>query len=277
MKSNAHFSRVVIVTGAGSGIGRGIAVAFGLAGYNVVVADVDSHGGNETVGLMMSPKQLGSTLFVPVDVTDEHSVTMLMNEVDERWGRLDVLVNNAGVSFKKSFYEMTVSEWDRVLAVNLKGVFLCSKHAVPLMRKTGRGSIVNVSSIDSLRSLPRISAYAASKGGVNALTQTMAMDVAEYSIRVNAVLPGFIQTAIWDEWLESLSPDERNQAIREVLAALALKRIGTPKDVAEAVIFLASDSASYITGSSLIVDGGLTARAYVVSSDEKTTHGGSPR
>lgn len=253
--------KVAVITGAGSGIGKGTALAFAREGYRVVVAELVEQSGEETCAEVI--KQGKEAIFVQADVSDVASVQVLLTTVAKKWGRVDVLVNNAGIGSSQNIAEMDETDWDRVVDTNLRSVFLCTRAALPLMPAEG-GSIVNVSSVDSLRCYPGIAPYAASKGGMNSLTKALAVDLGPRRIRVNAVLPGYIQTAMWDRWMAGLSEAEQQRTVAKVLSLLVIKRPGTIADVAEAVLFLASDKASYITGASLLVDGGLMAQGPII-------------
>jgi 3-oxoacyl-[acyl-carrier protein] reductase len=240
--------RVVIVTGAASGIGRAIALRFSSEGAHVVVADVNAQGAESTVKAITA--QGGSALPGTADVSDKGQVDRLFDSTLERFGTVDVLVNNAGlINVERHFLEADEAWWDRVLAVNLKGVFLCSLRAAHVMARQHRGVIINMSSGGATRSHRGMAAYDASKGGIEALTRAMALDLAPYGIRVNALVPGSIDT-------QRMNPDlkaERGQSI-------PLGRMGEPEELAGPAVFLASDDASYITGHILVVDGGLLAQ-----------------
>ena len=237
--------KVVIVTGAASGIGRAIALRFGSEGAHVVVADVNAEGAESTAQTIAA--QGGLALPAAVDVSDKGQVDRLFESVLGRFGTVDVLVNNAGlINVERHFLEADEAWWDRVLGVNLKGVFLCSLRAANVMASRHSGVIINMSSGGATRSHRGMAAYDASKGGIEALTRAMALDLAPYGIRVNALVPGSIDT-------QRLNPElkaERGKAI-------PLGRMGEPEELAGPAAFLASDDASYITGHILVVDGGL--------------------
>jgi len=192
--------------------------------------------------------------FVAVDVADEAQVAGLVEAAQAAWGRLDVMVSNAGISGRGATEQVALADWQRVLSVNLTGVFLCAKHAIPAMRLSGGGAIVSTASIVGLVGVPGALPYSAAKGAVVNMTRAMALDCAADRIRVNTVCPGFIESA-----MESATP--RNTAQSAQLVALhPLGRLGTGEDVAKAIAFLASDDAAFITGTALVVDGGYTAR-----------------
>jgi NAD(P)-dependent dehydrogenase (short-subunit alcohol dehydrogenase family) len=245
---------VAIVTGGSVGIGRAVAAIFAERGHDVVVADI-------------APPQDDGFAYVETDVGNAASMEALFAEVGTRFGRLDVLVNNAGIAGNGTVEQLDEAGWDRVMAVNLKSVFLMAKAALPMLRRAPAPAIVNISSVHALTVLPGIGAYAASKAGLDALTRSLAVDLGPDNIRVNSVLPGFIRTHLWDGWLDAKTPEVRTAIESEVLATLALRRVGEPADIARTVAFLASSEAAYITGACLLVDGGLSARSYVLPSN----------
>lgn len=245
--------RVAIVTGAAKGIGRGIASVFASEGATVVVADVDRDGGEETVAELR-----GDGTFVACDVSQEDQVKKLMQETVDRFGALDVLVNNAGVGVYHPLTEATVEDFDRALAVNLRGPFLCSKYAVPHLRESANGSIVNIASVHSVQNVGGTVPYASSKGGVAALTRASAIDLAPDGIRVNAICPGWIDTPLIRGIFQEADDPEGMRG--EVERRQLLGRLGTPEEVGKAALFLASDEASYVTGTLVFVDNGMTAQ-----------------
>ncbi len=241
--------KVAIVTGAGSGNGRGIALRLAEEGAKVVIVDVSETGAGETAAMIEAMG--GQTLVARADVSQRQQVEAMVKTTLERFGQVDILVNNAGVETMRPFLELPEAEWDHVLAVNLKGPFLCSQTVAREMVQVGRrGKIVNIASICSAIALTGEAHYIASKGGLLMLTKAMALDLAPYNINVNAIGPGVIETAMT---ANSLSNPAR---VEMFLNHIPLKRIGQPRDVANAVLFLVSAEADYITGTILYVDGG---------------------
>lgn len=247
--------KVVIVTGAAKGIGKGIAKVFSEKGAKVAVIDWDALEGEKTAQELRS--QGRESIFIQCDVSKEDQVKAMIDTVVKTFGQIDVLVNNAGIGVYKPVLEATSEDWDRCLSVNLKGVFLCSKYAIPHMQKLGKGAIVNISSVHSHATVNGVAPYAASKGGITALTRNMAIDYGP-AIRVNAIAPGWVLTPLIQSIFDSY-PDPAEQQ-RQVENRQVMKRIGRPEDIGYAAAFLASDEASFITGTQLFVDGGLTAQ-----------------
>jgi NAD(P)-dependent dehydrogenase (short-subunit alcohol dehydrogenase family) len=243
--------RAGLVTGAAGGIGRASAVALGRAGASVVIADLDSEreGGEETTRLVEQAG--GRARFVACDVTRSDQVAHLVDATVRAYGRLDFAHNNAGIGVQGRIVDMSEEDFDRCVAINLKGVWLGLKHELPRMLAAGGGAIVNTASLAGLIGLPQGGAYSASKHGVVGITKTAAVEYAQRGIRVNAVCPAAIETRMTD-----VLPDElRAQAV----APQAIKRFGRPDEVAAAVVWLCSDRASFITGAALPVDAGATA------------------
>lgn len=247
--------RVAVVTGAAKGIGWGIASVLAREGAKVVVVDWDEAGGQQTAAEIRQAG--GDALFVRCDVSNEAQVQAMVQAALDRYGKIDILVNNAGIGVYKTVTDASSEDWDRCLGVNLKGVFLCAKYSIPHMQAQGKGAIVNISSVHAYANVNGTSPYAASKGGVAALTRAMAMDYSP-TIRVNAVAPGWVLTPLIQGIFDSY-PDPAEQQ-RLVEQRQVMKRIGRPEDIGQAVAFLASDEASFITGVQLFVDGGLTAQ-----------------
>ena len=248
--------RVAIVTGAASGIGAGIAELFSAAGAAVVLFDINGEG---VLGMERKLRQAGQALAVAGDVSREEDVKGAVEQAVHTFGGLDILVNNAGVEMPGTVVDMTSSDWDRQLNVNLKGVFLFSKYAIPHLRGR-RGAIVNISSVHAFASYEGTAAYDASKAGMLGLTRAMALDHGREGIRVNAICPGYIDTPM----LISPGPAQTDTAaaMQQILSVHRLGRIGTPRDVADAALFLVSDAASFISGSVLVVDGAMTVAGH---------------
>ena len=243
--------RSAIVTGAGSGIGRALAMGMAKAGASVVIAERDPASGNATARAINSMDR--GALFLPCDVADRNSVAEMVTEAMAHFGRVDILVNNAGVTSTFHLLELPEEEWDRVLNVNLKGVFLCSQAVGRIMAQVGKGVIINISSQLGDAALRDKAHYVSSKGGVKMLTKAMALDLAPYGIRVNAVAPGPIETELAAPVLSDLVQRPA------LLQRLPLGRFGHPDDLVGAVLFLASDLSTFITGTTLYVDGGYLA------------------
>ncbi|MFC7063270.1 SDR family NAD(P)-dependent oxidoreductase [Halobacillus seohaensis] len=238
-----------IITGGASGIGHATAVRMSDEGAEILICDRNRAKGEEVVKEIEDKG--GSAAFFETDVTKESSVKEAVAYAKNSFGSIDILFNNAGVGGdEKKLHEMTELEWERVVDTNLKGVFFGMKHAIPVMMEYGKGAITNTSSVLGFKGKKRVSAYNASKGGIVTLTKNGALEYGRYGIRVNAVGPGVIDTPIVDKWRE----DKRKWDV--VSSANALGRIGKPEEVAEAVVFLSSDQASFITGETLMVDGG---------------------
>lgn len=246
--------KVALVTGAGSGIGRASALAFAREGAKTVVADVVVEGGEETVRMIKEAG--GEALFVKTDVSKAAEVEALIQKVVETYGRLDYAHNNAGIEGTMApTADCTEENWDRTISINLKGVWLCMKYEIPQMLKQGGGAIVNTASVAGLVGFQGLPAYAASKGGVVQLTRVAALEYAKAGIRVNAVCPGVIRTPMVERLLSG-----QPEAEAGFIAMEPVGRMGKPEEIAEAVVWLCSDAASFVTGHPMVVDGGLVAQ-----------------
>lgn len=243
--------KVAIVTGAASGIGRSIAVLFAREGARLVVADVDEKGIEGTLSIIKRNGGIG--LGIRTDVSDSAEVTSMVERAISQFARVDALVNNAGVEMKGSVASLGESDWDRVMNTNLKGVYLCSHFVIPHMVKRRQGVIINMASDLGISPIPNVAAYAATKGGIIALTKAMAKDHAKDGIRVNCLAPGPIETPL----LRRFQPEEILKFVQEVM--IPMGRLGTPEEVASAALFLASDEASFINGAIVTVNGGLVS------------------
>ncbi len=246
--------KVCVITGAGSGIGKATALLFAREGGCVVVADIDAAAADETVNQIKDEEGLATTFVA--DVADPLAARRLADETARAQGRIDVLFNNAGISGVGTLHETSVERWDRVMAVNVRGVFLVSKFVVPHMIEKRRGSIINMSSTIAEIGLAQRASYAASKGAVLALTRAMQVDYAPFGIRVNALLPGTIHTPFVEQYLRESYPT-REAGLKAIRARQLTDDLGKPEDVAWAALFLASDESTFVMGSALFVDGGV--------------------
>jgi len=251
-------TRVALVTGGGSGIGRASAVVFAREGARVVVTDVDEDGGRETVRMIEAAG--GTARFVRADISQAAEVAALVEQTVSTYGRLDCALNNAGIQGDiKQTAECSQENWDRIIATNLTGVWLCMKHEIPHMLNQGGGAIVNTSSNFGLVGSNGMPAYSASKHGVLGLTKTAALEYAKSGIRVNAVCPGPVQTPLVDKVLAA-QPELGDQIIKAIEAREPVGRMGQPEEIAEAVVWLCSDAASFVTGTAMSVDGGFVTQ-----------------
>jgi len=247
--------KVAIVTGAGSGIGRAIAIRLAGMGAAIAVLDKNSQGGNETVRLVIQSG--GQADFIACDVSSLAECREAIQRIIESHGRIDILCNNAGITVRKDIVALEEEEWDEVVDVTLKGGYLLSREVIPYMIRQGGGAIINIGSGWSLKGGPKAIAYCAAKAGVLNLTRAMAIDHGKDNIRVNCVCPGDVNTPMLESECRQLG-EAREQFMKEA-ANRPLGRVGTPEDVADAVLFLASDMSKWITGAQLAVDGGGTA------------------
>lgn len=245
-------NKVVFITGAGMGMGREEAILFAQEGASIIVSDINEKAGQETAKMIKETG--GQALFIHMDVAEERDWIEAIKVSIQVFGKVDVLVNNAGILLFKTVEDTTSDDWDKIFSVNARGVFLGCKHVVPAMRKAGGGSIINISSIYGLIGAPSAAAYEASKGAVRELTKAAAVDLAKYNIRVNSVHPGLIDTPMTADILKD------PVITKTVLCTTIMERPAKAIEVARPVLMLASDDSSYMTGSELVVDGGYTAR-----------------
>lgn len=261
--------KIALVTGAGAGIGRACALELAAHGAQLIATDIDEAGVNETVALVTAAG--GKARAMAHDVTQEAAWQAVYASIDGQEAGLHILVNNAGIAVAAPITEMSLADWQRQNAVNLDGVFLGTKYAIPRMANSGNGSIINISSVAGLVGAPGLTGYNATKGGVRLFTKGVALELAAATmpIRVNSVHPGIIDTEIWSKEMSAsadaivaLSDTGDNRPAVEVIAELSVPggKLGKPKDIAQAVVFLASDASSYMTGSELVVDYGYSAR-----------------
>ena len=259
--------KVALVTGGASGIGAAVAALLAREGAAVVVTDVDELKGPEVVAAIS--KGGGAAIFLAQDVTSAARWSEVVAEVATRYGRLDILVSNAGIGIAvPTIVEMSLADWRRQTAINLDGVFLSVKHSLPLMRKTGGGSIIMMSSLAGLRGAPGLAGYCATKGGVRLFAKAIAMECASFAdgIRVNSVHPGIIDTPIWGKIPTEASGATANAPIdpdERARTATPLGRAGQAAEIAAGVLYLASDASRYVTGTDLVIDGGMNAGAVV--------------
>ncbi len=251
MDWNGH---IAIVTGAASGIGYGIAECFAEAGAEVVVADINEQQGARVTADLQA--RYGKGLFVKTDVSRAADCKRLIDETLAACGQIDTLVNNAGVNFVKPTLEMDEADWDRVVNVDLKGTFLCSRYALEAMVARRSGNIINIASVHTVATLPAAAPYAASKGGVDMMTRSMAIEFAPYGIRVNAVSPGLTDTQIWIDIQDAA--EDAELARQHWMDNIPLGRVQAPREVGNVALFLASEQSSYVTGANIFTDGGMT-------------------
>jgi NAD(P)-dependent dehydrogenase (short-subunit alcohol dehydrogenase family) len=255
-------NKVAIVTGAGQGIGEAAAIKMAEEGAKVVVSDINEQTGNAVAERIRGAG--GEAVFVSADVSNVDDVKALMAATKEAFGRLDVLHNNAGVhetnfSEQAKSTELDEAVWDKVIGINLKGVWMCSKYAAPLLADSGGGAIVSAASIGGLIGYPMGSAYGPSKAGVVQLTRVMAIELAPDNIRVNCYAPGNVDTPMVQKYYDSGSPEEQEMIKAQVVGTHLFKRLGRPEEVANLIVFLASDDSSMMTGSCVVIDLGTLA------------------
>lgn len=243
--------RIALVTGAAAGIGRAISVCFAAEGARVYLADVDEATCQAAAAAITAAG--GDAIPLVADVSRGQDVTQLFRRISGEAGRIDVLLNNAGINVRSDFRHLTDADWVRLREVNLDGAIRIARDGLPLLQASGQGSLINLSSIMAHRGFRQLAAYSATKGALSALTRALALEYAPFNVRVNALAPGFIETAITERVL-------RVPAISKILLdRTPMRRFGTPEDVARAALFFASDDSAYVTGAELAVDGGMAA------------------
>lgn len=251
--------RVAVITGGAQGIGRAIAAAFQQHGAKVCIVDCDRAAAEATGEELSSVNPSNPVAYLIADLEKHADIRNVSSEISHRYGRVDVLVNNAGIEIERTFEETTPEVWERILAINLRAPFLLTQALLPCFPPEG-GAVINVSSIHATHAFPGSMSYAVSKAGLVALTRNLALELAGRRIRVNALCPGYIDTRLWHEYLRN-APN--GAALAEVTSQLhPLGRRGVPDDVAEAALFLATSASSFVTGTQIVVDGGLTIRAH---------------
>jgi len=253
MRQGRLAGKIAVITGSGSGIGRCSAVTFAREDATVIVNDLNAENGQATVDEIIESG--GTATFIQADVTDPASVKAMVERIEREYGRIDVLFNNAGISNVGALHEVEPEQWDRIMSVNVKGVYLPSKYVLPGMMERRSGNIINMSSCVAEIGLMRRAAYGATKGAVLALTKAMQVDYAPYGIRVNALLPGTIMTPFVENYLRT-SYEDPEAAIAAIKTRQLGGELGRPEDVAQAALFLASDESNFMMGSPLYIDGG---------------------
>ncbi|MCC6503473.1 MAG: glucose 1-dehydrogenase [Deltaproteobacteria bacterium] len=247
--------KVAVVTGGASGIGKEACFLLAREGAKVVVVDMDEGGASIAAEI----SRTGDAIFIKLDVTDESSVEKAFAEVKKKFGRLDILVNNAGITgVRKPTHEITEEEWDHVMDVNVKGVFYCTKHAIPQMKTSGGGSIINVASVIGLVAYAAAPPYVASKAAVRLMSKADALVYAKDGIRVNALVPGYVWTPLIENALKAKGDVDAGKKALEALHPVG--HLGEPLDIAYGILYLASDESKFVTGSDLVIDGGYTAQ-----------------
>jgi NAD(P)-dependent dehydrogenase (short-subunit alcohol dehydrogenase family) len=251
--------KVALITGGGSGIGKATVIAFASKGASVIVVDVDAEGGEETVQIVNEMD--GEATFIKADVSQANEVENIVNQTVEIYGRIDCAHNNAGIEGARALTaDCLEKDWDRVIGINLKGLWLCMKFEIPAMLKQGRGAIVNTASVNGLVGYRARPAYVASKHGVVGLTKAAALEYAQQGIRINAVCPGFIRTPLIERALSQYPRDEAAKIEQMIIGMEPVGRMGTSEEVAQTVVWLCSDAASFVTGHAMAVDGGILAQ-----------------
>lgn len=254
-------NRIALITGGASGIGRGCAERLAEEGAHVVITDIQEEMGAEVIAGIQAAG--GSAEYLHHNVASEDEWVSVVDAVASRHSALHILVNNAGIAIAGSIFDMTLADWQRQQAINLDGVFLGVKHGIPLIRDSGGGSVINISSVAGIKGAPTLSAYNATKGGVRLFTKGVALECANkrWNVRVNSVHPGTIETPIWTKVDPAQFAEGANEIDLEQMAAAGVPTgvLGQPRDIANGVLFLASDDSSYMTGTELVIDAGMCA------------------
>ena len=256
--------KTVLITGAANGIGRGAALTFADKGATVIVTDLDDDKGNALVSEIEAAG--GKARYLHQDVTSEDTWVSVLSTVKSEFGKLDVLINNAGIGMSGPVHEMELSTWQKMMSVNVDGTFLGVKHALPLMRGNGGGNIINVSSVAGIKATADFAGYCATKAAVRSFTKSVALECAALKdgVRVNSVHPGIVDTAIWDTLIGTTEDGSNNMPRGETLGGMTSEgvpfgRPGSIQEIVNGMVFLASDASSYMTGAELVLDGGFTA------------------
>ncbi len=244
-------NKVAVITGSRRGIGRGIAEVFAKAGADVVISDVDQKESEQTAR-QIAAKYKVKALAIRCDVSKKSDVDSLLRQTVKKFKKVDILVNNAGIFFQKSLLDYKEEDWDKMVDINLKSIYLCSQAAARYMIPMKKGKIINIASIAGIIGYPGAAAYCASKGGIINLTKELALELAAYKINVNAIAPGAIDTPM-TAFLKN-----NKKILQQTLANIPLKRMGKPEEIGYAALFLASEEAGYVTGQTVVVDGGWT-------------------
>ena len=256
MQNSYYNKKTILITGGAQGIGLGMAHAFARAGATIFIADSDEEAGQEALQRLQEEEL--NVEFIKCDISREAEVEALFKQISEKQAKLDVLINNAGISdpFSNPLQDLDMQQFDKVMAVNLRGAVLCCKYALPLLQHAEHPAILNITSTRAFMSEPNTFAYSASKGALEALTHSLAVSLAGQSIRVNAISPGWIEVGPWEKKQNRYEPQHTKTDKEQHPAG----RVGVPEDVAEAALFLCSDRAGFITGQSLTIDGGMTIK-----------------